>query len=113
MKTSSWRYFTRSAGRFNGLFRQEKATVKTVVKTTGFFGRPAGKPKRRKVSPTDGNASPGTGRVKGCASEQPALSEGHIGPAGHDDVIEHAHVDQRERVLQHLGQRLVGTRRLG
>jgi hypothetical protein len=45
MKTSSWRYFTRIAGRFNGLFRQEKATVKTVVKTTGVFGRPAGKPK--------------------------------------------------------------------
>src|SRR6185295_13803625 len=50
---------------------------------------------------------------KSPPSQQPALRERDDIRAGHDEMVEGPDVDQRQRLLQCLGQQLVGARGLG
>ena len=53
-----------------------------------------------------------TGAVA-TGSEEPTLGKGRELAVGHDEVIERPDVDERERLLQRLGQELIGTAGLG
>ena len=54
----------------------------------------------------------GLARDLGSPHSRPLLGERHDLALADDQVVEHAHVDQRERALQRLRQGLVGARRL-
>ena len=45
--------------------------------------------------------------------QQSPFRERHHPATRHDEMVKHAHIHQRERLLQRLRQRLVGTRRFG
>jgi len=47
------------------------------------------------------------------ASDQAMLGKAEHGAVGHDEVIEHANVHQRQNLLQGAREGFVGTRRLG
>ena len=47
------------------------------------------------------------------SSEQPALREGHAPIAPDNEVIEHAHIHQRQCIAQPLGDEFVGLAGLG
>jgi hypothetical protein len=46
-------------------------------------------------------------------SKQSLLGEGGNGSRGHDEVVQHAHIHQRQCRLQRLRQVLIGPARLG
>jgi hypothetical protein len=66
------------------------------------------------VAEIDARRSPIGGRKQGARRrprplEKPLLGKADMPVAANDDVIDQVHINQRERLLERTGQRLVGA----
>ena len=68
---------------------------------------------RRGDGPPGRRESDAVSVAVGVVLDQSALGKAHQRASGNDKVVKHPHIDERQRLLQALGQKLVGPAGLG